>query len=40
MGASEVAKLHQLQNESRMLSRLVADVSLDKHVLPNAPKRN
>ncbi len=33
MGVSEVRKLKALEEENRQLKRLVADLSLDKHML-------
>lgn len=33
MGVSELAKLRQLQEENNQLKKLVADLSLDKHIL-------
>ena len=33
MGVSEVRKLKQLEEENRKLKQLVADLSLDKHML-------
>lgn len=33
MGVSELRKLRQLEEENRKLKQLVADLSLDKHML-------
>ncbi len=33
MGVAELRKLKQLEQENRQLKRLVADLSLDKHIL-------
>ena len=33
MGVSEVRRLRQLEDENRKLKQLVADLSLDKHML-------
>jgi putative transposase len=33
MGVAEVRRLKQLEEENRQLKRLVADLSLDKHML-------
>ena len=33
MGVSELAELKQLREENSKLKRLVADLSLDKHIL-------
>jgi putative transposase len=33
LGVSELRRLKQLEDENRKLKRLVADLSLDKHVL-------
>ena len=33
MGVSEVRRLKQLEEENRKLKQLVADLSLDKHIL-------
>ena len=33
MGVSELGRLRQLEDEKRRLKKLVADLSLDKHIL-------
>lgn len=33
MGVAELRRLRQLEDENRKLKRLVADLSLDKHIL-------
>jgi putative transposase len=33
LGVSELRRLKQLEDENRQLKRLVADLSLDKHIL-------
>ncbi len=33
MGVTELRRLRQLEDENRKLKRLVADLSLDKHIL-------
>jgi len=38
MGVSEVRRLKQLEEENRKLKQLVADLSLDKHILQDALK--
>jgi len=38
MGVAEVRKLKQLEEENRKLKQLVADLSLDKHILQDALK--
>jgi len=38
MGVSEVRRLKQLEEENRKLKQLVADPSLDKHILQDALK--
>jgi putative transposase len=35
MGVAEVRRLKQLEEENRKLRQLVADLSLDKQILPN-----
>jgi len=34
MGVSELGRLKQLEDENQRLKKLVADLSLDKHILP------
>ncbi len=36
MGVAEVRRLKQLEEENRKLKQLVADLSLDKHILQDA----
>ena len=38
MGVAEVRRLKQLEDENRRLKQLVADLSLDKSMLPDALK--
>lgn len=38
-GAAEVRTLKQLEDENRKLKQLVADLSLDKHIMQDALKR-
>lgn len=38
MGVAEVRRLKQLEEENRKLKQLVADLSLDKHILQEALK--
>jgi putative transposase len=38
MGVSEVRRLKALEEENRKLKQLVADLSLDKHILQDALK--
>lgn len=38
MGVAEVRRLKQLEEENRKLKQLVADLSLDKHILQDALK--
>lgn len=38
MGVAEVRRLKQLEGENRKLKQLVADLSLDKHILQDALK--
>jgi len=40
MGVSEVRRLKQLEEENRKLKQLVADLSLDKHMLQEALRKN
>lgn len=39
MGVSELRKLHQLEEENRKLKQLVADLSLDKHLLQEVVRK-
>lgn len=39
MGISELRKMKQLEEENRKLKRLVADLSLDKHMLQEVIKK-
>lgn len=39
MGVSELHKLRQLEEESRKLKQLVADLSLDKHMLQEVVRK-
>jgi len=39
MGVAEIQRLKQLENESGKLEDLVADLSLDKEMLHDAPRR-
>ncbi len=38
LGVSEMRRLKQLEQENRKLKQLVADLSLDKHILQDALK--
>jgi putative transposase len=38
MGVAEVRRLKSLEEENRKLKQLVADLSLDKHILQDALK--
>lgn len=38
MGVAEVRRLKQLEEENRKLKQLVADLSLDRHILQDALK--
>ena len=38
MGVAEVRRLKQLEEENRKLKQLVADLSLDNHILQDALK--
>ena len=40
LGASEVRRLRQLEDENSRLKRLVADLTLDKHMLSEALRKN
>lgn len=40
MGVSEVRRLKQLEEENRKLKQLVADLSLDKHMLQEIVRKN
>ncbi|MBV8832492.1 MAG: transposase [Acidobacteriaceae bacterium] len=40
MGIAELAELRQLREENNKLKRLVADLSLDKHVLQETVSKN
>jgi putative transposase len=39
LGASELRKLRQLEDENTRLKRLVADLTLDKHILQEVIKK-
>ena len=39
MGVSELRKLRQLEEENRKLKQLVADLSLDKHMLQEVVRK-
>jgi putative transposase len=39
LGASEVRRLRQLEDENNRLKRLVADLTLDKHMLAEALRK-
>lgn len=39
MGVSEVRELRELKEENRKLKQLVADLSLDKHILHEVPAK-
>lgn len=39
MGIAEMRKLRQLEDENRKLKQLVADLSLDKHMLQEALRK-
>ena len=39
MGISELRKLRQLEEENRKLKQLVADLSLDKHLLQEVVRK-
>jgi putative transposase len=40
LGASEVRRLRQLEDENDRLKRLVADLTLDKHILQEVIKKD
>ena len=40
LGVSELRKLRALEDENARLKRLVADLSLDKHILTEALRKN
>jgi putative transposase len=40
LGVSELRRLRQLEEENSRLKRLVADLSLDKHMRPEALRKN
>ena len=40
LGASEVRRMRQLEDENRRLKALVADLTLDKHMLAEALRKN
>ena len=40
LGVSELRRLRQLESENARLKRLVADLTLDKHMLAEALRRN
>jgi putative transposase len=39
MGVSEIRELRQLREENTKLKQLVADISLDKHMLKEVPSK-
>ena len=40
LGVSELRRLRQLEDENNRLKRLVADLTLDKHMLAEALRKN
>lgn len=40
LGTSELRRLRQLEDENNRLKRLVADLTLDKHMLAEALRKN
>jgi len=40
LGVSELRRLRQLEEENARLKRLVADLTLDKHMLAEALRKN
>ena len=40
LGVSELRRLQQLEDENNRLKRLVADLTLDKHMLSEALRKN
>jgi putative transposase len=40
LGVSELRRLRQLEEENNRLKRLVADLTLDKHMLSEALRKN
>jgi len=40
LGVSELRRLRQLEDENARLKRLVADLTLDKHMLSEALRKN
>ncbi len=40
LGTSEMRRLRQLEDENNRLKRLVADLTLDKHMLAEALRKN
>ena len=40
LGVSELRRLRQLEDENARLKRLVADLTLDKHILSKALRKN
>ena len=40
LGVSELRRLRQLEDENGRLKRLVADLTLDKHILSEALRKN
>ena len=40
LGASELRRLRELEDENARLKRLVADLTLDKHMLTEALRKN
>ena len=39
MGVAELRRLHQLEDENRKLKQLVADLTLDKHMLQEVVRK-
>ena len=39
LGVGELRRLKQLEDENRKLKQLVADLSLDKHILQDVPSK-
>ena len=40
LGVPELRELRQLREENRKLKQVVADLSLDRHILSEAPQRH
>ena len=40
MGVAELRRMRQVEEENRKLKQLVADLTLDKHMLQEAPRKN